>query len=492
MAQDARKTIKDLVENMKYEVVIGLEVHSELATKSKIYCSCTTAFGGEPNTHCCPICIGMPGVLPVLNKSVVEFAAKAGIATNCTISKFSKQDRKNYFYPDLPKAYQTSQFDLPLCIGGHIDIDLDGTKKRIGITRIHIEEDAGKLIHDKWGTGSLVDYNRCGVPLIEIVSEPDMRSAEEVKLYLEKVKSILEYTEVSDCRMEEGSLRADVNLSIRPFGQEKLGTRTEMKNLNSFKAIVRAVEAETQRQIEVIEGGGEIVQETRRWDDDKGYSFSMRSKEEAHDYRYFPEPDLAPIIIDDEWFAKIKNSLPELPELRVKRYVEEMGIPEYDALIITSSKHLADVFEEAVSSDASPKAVSNWMMGEVLRLLNENNIELNDIPISGKRLADLILLVESSKITLNIAKRVLRTMFETGEGPEEIVKREGLEVVNDTGEILLIVKNVISSNPQSVADFMAGKEKAVGFLVGQVMRQSKGKADPSVVNRIILEELKKL
>ena len=493
MAQDACKTIKSgMVKNMKYEVVIGLEVHCELATKSKIYCGCSTQFGGDPNTHCCPICIGMPGVLPVLNKRVVEFAAKAGIATNCTISRFSKQDRKNYFYPDLPKAYQTSQFDLPLCIGGHLDIKPEAGPKTIGITRIHIEEDAGKLNHDSWGTGSLVDYNRCGVPLIEIVSEPDMRSAEEAKLYLEKLKSILEYTEVSDCRMEEGSLRVDVNLSIHPFGQEKLGTRTEMKNLNSFRSIVRSVEGETQRQIELIEAGGVVVQETRRWDDDKGYSVSMRSKEEAHDYRYFPEPDLAPIEIDDEWFQDIKNSLPELPEQRIKRYIEILGIPEYDASIITSSKHLADVFEEAVSHNASPKAASNWIMGEILRLLNDINIELNDIPIKGKDLADLILLVENSKISLNIAKRVLRIMFETGEGPAYIVKREGLEIVSDEGEILTIVKNVIQNNPQSVIDYKAGKEKAIGFLVGQVMKESKGKANPAVVNKAIKEELDKL
>jgi len=477
---------------MKYEVVIGLEVHSELATKSKIYCTCTTAFGGEPNTHCCPICIGMPGVLPVLNKQVVEFAAKAGIATNCTISRFSKQDRKNYFYPDLPKAYQTSQFDLPLCIGGHLDIDVDGQKKRIGITRIHIEEDAGKLMHDKWGVGSLVDYNRCGVPLIEIVSEPDMRSADEAKAYLEQLKAILEYTEVSDCRMEEGSLRADVNLSLRPFGQEKLGTRTEMKNLNSFKSIVRAIEHETERQMEILEAGGEIVQETRRWDDDNGFSFSMRSKEEAHDYRYFPEPDLAPIEIDDAWLNEIKASLPELQEQRVKRYVEELGIPEYDASIITSSKHLADVFEEAVKSNCSPKAASNWIMGEVLRLLNESNIELDNIPITGKDLADLILLVENSKISMNIAKKVLKKVFETGEHPADIVKREGLEIVDDAGEILTIVKNAIQSNPQSVADYKAGKEKAMGFLVGQVMKESKGKANPAMVNKAIKEELDKL
>jgi len=478
---------------MEYEVVIGLEVHSELATKSKIYCTCTTAFGGEPNTHCCPICIGMPGVLPVLNKQVVEFAAKAGIATNCTISRFSKQDRKNYFYPDLPKAYQTSQFDLPLCIGGHLDIQFeDGTTKRIGITRIHIEEDAGKLMHDKWGTGSLVDYNRCGVPLIEIVSEPDMRSAEEVKLYLEQLKSILEYTEVSDCRMEEGSLRADVNLSIRPFGQEKLGTRTEMKNLNSFKSIMRAIEHETERQIALLAAGDVVVQETRRWDDDKGFSYSMRSKEEAHDYRYFPEPDLAPIEIDEEWLARITKSLPELREQRLKRYVEILGIPEYDASIITSSKHLADVFEEAVGQNCAPKAASNWIMGEILRYLNDNNIALNDISISGTDLADLIFLVENSKISMNIAKRVLKMMFESGESPAAIVKREGLEIVDNADEILSIVKRAIQNNPQSVADYKAGKDKAMGFLVGQVMKESKGKANPAMVNKAVKEELDKL
>ncbi|MEI6131788.1 MAG: Asp-tRNA(Asn)/Glu-tRNA(Gln) amidotransferase subunit GatB [Bacillota bacterium] len=477
---------------MEYEIVIGLEVHSELATKSKIYCTCTTSFGGEPNTHCCPICIGMPGVLPVLNRKVVEFAAKAGLATNCKISSFSKQDRKNYFYPDLPKAYQTSQFDLPLCVGGYIDIVADENKKRIGITRIHIEEDAGKLMHDKWGTGSLVDYNRCGVPLIEIVSEPDMRSATEVKLYLEQLKSILEYTEVSDCRMQEGSLRADVNLSVRPFGQSTLGTRTEMKNLNSFRAIVRAVEHESKRQIELIEGGNTITQETRRWDDDKGTSYSMRSKEEAHDYRYFPEPDLVPIIVDESWLNEIKESLPELQEEKKIRYLNDFLLPEYDASIITSSKYIAVLFEESVSKGCSPKVVSNWIIGEVMRQLNDNNIDLIDIPISGDDLSDLILLVENSKISMNIAKKVLKIMFDTGEKPSEIVIREGLEIVNDAEEILAIVQKVIKSNPQSVSDFMAGKEKAIGFLVGQVMRESKGKADPAKVNVTIKEELNKL
>ncbi len=356
---------------MEYEIVIGLEVHAELATKSKIYCSCKTEFGGEPNTHCCPICTGMPGVLPVLNEKVVEYAVRAGLATNCTIAEYSKQDRKNYFYPDLPKAYQVSQYDLPLCKEGYVEIDIEGTKKKIGITRIHIEEDAGKLIHDEWGSGTLVDYNRCGVPLIEIVSEPDIRSAEEARAYVENLRAILQYVEVSDCKMQEGSLRADVNLSVRPKGQEKFGTRTEMKNLNSFRSIVRAVEAEAKRQISEIESGGTIYQETRRWDDDKGISYAMRSKEEAHDYRYFPEPDLAPIVSDREWIEGIKASLPELPEARRNRYISEFGLPEYDALLITQSKVLSDFFEEAVSKSSSPKLVSNWIMGDLMRILKD-------------------------------------------------------------------------------------------------------------------------
>lgn len=476
---------------MDYEVVIGLEVHAELSTKSKIYCTCTTQFGGEPNTHCCPICTGMPGVLPVLNKSVVEYAVKAGMAMNCEISEFSKQDRKNYFYPDLPKAYQVSQYDLPLCKGGYIDIEVAGQQKRIGITRIHIEEDAGKLMHDEWDTGSLVDYNRCGVPLIEIVSEPDIRSAEEAKAYLEKIKAILQFTDVSDCKMQEGSLRADVNLSVRPRGQKEFGTRTEMKNLNSFRAIVRAVEGETKRQIGEIESGGVIVQETRRWDDNKGVSYAMRSKEEAHDYRYFPEPDLVPIVLDREWLERLRASLPELPEARKKRYVAEYGLPDYDASILTSSKVLSDFFDEAVGKSSNAKAVSNWIMGDLMRILKERNLEPEEIPFPGGHLAKLVSLIDKGTISGTIAKKVFDKMFDTQKDPEAIVKEEGLEVVSDEGALLGIVQRILESNPQSVADYKSGKEKAFGFLVGQAMRETKGKANPQLINKLIKEELDK-
>jgi len=474
---------------MDYEIVIGLEIHAELSTKSKIYCSCTTEFGGEPNTHCCPICTGMPGVLPVLNKKVVEYAVRAGLATNCTIPEFSKQDRKNYFYPDLPKAYQTSQYDLPLCKNGYVDIEVGGTSKRIGITRIHIEEDAGKLMHDEWDTASLVDYNRCGVPLIEIVTEPDMRSAEEARVFLEKIKAILQYIGVSDCKMQEGSLRADINLSVRPKGQKEFGTRTEMKNLNSFKAIVRAIESEARRQINEIESGEVIVQETRRWDDNKGISYAMRNKEEAHDYRYFPEPDLVPIVVDREWLEQIRASLPELPDARKKRYIEEFGLPEYDASILTGSKALADFFEEAVSKSKNAKAVSNWMMGDLMRLLKDRDMEAEDIPFPAEYLAKLISLIDKGTISGTIAKKVFEKMFDTKKDPEAIVKEEGLEVVSDESTLRAVVRKVLENNAQSVADYKGGKEKAFGFLVGQAMKETKGKADPKLINKLLREEL---
>ncbi len=476
---------------MEYEVVIGLEVHAELSTKSKIYCSCTTEFGGEPNTHACPICTGMPGVLPVLNKKVVEYAVRAGLATNCRIAEYSKQDRKNYFYPDLPKAFQTSQYDLPLCSNGYIDIEVDGKTKRIGITRIHIEEDAGKLMHDEWDTASLIDYNRCGVPLIEIVTEPDMRSAQEVRVFLENLKAILQYIDVSDCKMQEGSLRADINLSVRPVGQKELGTRTEMKNLNSFKAIVRAVEGEAKRQIEVLESGGTVIQETRRWDDAKGVSYAMRSKEEAHDYRYFPEPDLMPIVVDEKWKQEIKDSLPELPEARKKRYINEYGLPEYDASILTASKALADFFEDAVKNTDNAKAVSNWIMGDLLRMLKEKEMEAEQIPFPGAYLAKLVTLIDKGTISGTIAKKVFEKMFSQGKDPEVIVKEEGLEVVSDESALVAVVKKVIENNPQSVADYKGGKEKAFGFLVGQAMKETKGKANPQLINKILKEELEK-
>lgn len=472
-----------------YEVVIGLEVHVELSTKSKIYCSCTTEFGGEPNTHCCPVCIGMPGVLPVLNRSAVEYAIKAGLATNCEIAPYSKQDRKNYFYPDLPKAYQISQFDLPLCKNGYIDIEINGEVKRIGIIRIHIEEDAGKLLHDEWETGSRVDYNRCGVPLIEIVGAPDLRSAEETRLYVEKLKAILEFIEVSDCKMQEGSLRADVNLSVRPVGEKELGTRTEMKNLNSFRSIIRAVEAESQRQIRELEAGAIIIQETRRWDDNKGISYTMRSKEEAHDYRYFPEPDLVPIVVDKEWLEDIKASLPELPDARRKRYISQFGLPEYDAGILTSSKCLSDFFEFAASQTQNTKAVANWIMGDLLRILKDRSLDVESIPFPAEYLSGMINLIDKGVISGTIAKKVFEKMFDSGKDPRIIVKEEGLEVVNNEGAIAAIVKRIVDSSPQSVADYKGGKEKAFGFFVGQVMREMKGKANPQLVNKLIKEEL---
>lgn len=475
---------------MNYETVIGLEVHAELKTKTKIYCGCKNEFGGEPNTHICPICTGMPGTLPVLNKAVVDFAIKAGLAMNCTITKYGKQDRKNYFYPDLPKAYQISQFDLPLCQNGYVDIMVDGKEKRIGITRIHIEEDAGKLIHDEYGNTTIVDYNRCGVPLIEIVSEPDLRSPEEAKIFLETLKSILEYTEVSDCKMQEGSLRCDVNLSLRPEGAKEFGTRCEMKNVNSFSAAYRAMQFEKKRQTEILDNGGEIDQETRRWDDVHGVSIVMRTKEDAHDYRYFPEPDLLPIEISDEWIESIKETIPELPEARRARYVGEYGLPEYDSFILTSSKSMADYFDSCVALGKNPKTVSNWLMGDVLKLLNEK--ELEEIPFAPLRLSSLIELIEKGTISNQAAKKVLAQMFIEDAEPMALVEKLGLSQVSDEGELMKIVEEVLSQNPQSVADFKAGKGKAMGFIMGQTMKASKGKANPQIISKLITEALEKM
>lgn len=472
---------------MNYEIVIGLEIHVELSTKSKIFCGCTTEFGGDVNTHCCPICTSMPGTLPVMNKKVVEYAAKAGLAMNCDIANLSKMDRKNYFYPDLPKAYQISQFDLPICLDGHVDIKSDGKDKTIGITRIHMEEDAGKLIHDKWDNGSLVDYNRCGVPLIEIVSEPDMRSPQEARDYAEKVRSILQYVGVSDCKMQEGSLRADVNLSVRPTGSEKLGTRTEMKNLNSFRSILRSAESEATRQIKLIESGEKVIQETRRWDDDAGKSYSMRSKEEAHDYRYFPEPDLVPIEITDNQIEEYKNSLPEMPWDRFNRYTKELGIPEYDASLITVSVKTADFFDQTVKAGADPKATSNWIMGDLMKLMKE--IDTEEVPFEGDSLAKLIKLIEDGKISNNIGKKVFAEMFTTGKDADTIVKEKGLEVVSDEGALSEIAKKVLDANPKSVEDYLAGKQKAIGFLMGQVMKETRGKANPQMVNSLLRKKL---
>ena len=475
-----------------YEVIIGLEVHAELATKTKIYCNCSTEFGADPNTHCCPVCTGMPGTLPVLNKKVVEYAVKMGLATNSEIARFSKQDRKNYFYPDTPRAYQISQYDLPLCEHGHVDITLsNGTKKSIGITRIHIEDDAGKLIHDAFTGDTLVDLNRCGVPLIEIVSEPDIRSAEEAVAYMQTLKEILEYLDICDCKMQEGSLRCDVNLSVRKKGETKFGTRTETKNLNSFKSIERSIEFETNRQIEELEKGGVIYQETRRFDDDKGIGYAMRSKEDAHDYRYFPEPDLAPIVLSDEYIESLKNSLPEMPHVKKERYMTEYGLSEYDATQLTSSKKTANYFEKTVSICKSPKQVANWIMSDFAKMLNEAEIEIDASKVTEENLASLITLIDSGKISSAIAKKVFIDMFNTGKMAEEIVKEKGLIQISDEGAIKEIVLKVVENNPKSVEDYHNGKDKAIGFLVGQIMKETKGKANPKIVNEILIQELNK-
>jgi aspartyl-tRNA(Asn)/glutamyl-tRNA(Gln) amidotransferase subunit B len=475
---------------MKYEAVIGLEVHVELSTKTKIFCSCTTEFGGEPNTHVCPVCLGLPGTLPVLNKKVVEFAVKAGIALNCEIAQFSKLDRKNYFYPDLPKAYQISQYDLPLCKNGYVEIETSEGKKKIGLTRLHIEEDAGKLMHENL-EGSLVDYNRTGVPLAEIVSEPDIRTPEEAYEYLTKLKSILEYCEVSDCKMQEGSLRVDTNISMRLVGAKEFGTKTELKNLNSFKAVQRSLEYEIKRQTKVLEEGGSITQETRRWNEQKGITEIMRSKEEANDYRYFPDPDLVPIIITNEWKEEIEKSLPEMPHHKKERFISQYGIPEYDANVITSSKALAGFFEKCVMEYSSAKTVSNWVMGEMMRLLKETGEDIEDVPIKPHQMAVLLKLIDNGTITGTIAKTVFEEMFNTGKDPEKIVEEKGLKQMDNEDELREIAVRIIKENPKSVEDFKNGKDKAIGYLVGQVMKATKGKANPQIVNNILREELVK-
>ena len=474
-----------------YEVVIGLEVHAELSTKTKIFCNCSTEFGAEPNTHTCPVCMAMPGALPVLNEKVVEYAVKAGLATNCTISRESKNDRKNYFYPDLPKSYQISQFDKPLCEHGYVEIEEDGEKKTIGITRIHIEEDAGKLNHNEFGGGSLVDLNRAGVPLIEIVSEPDMRSSKEAESYLRKLKSILEYIEVSDCKMQEGSLRADVNVSVRKKGAKEFGTRTEMKNMNSFRSIVRAIEYEAERQIEVLENGGKIDQETLRWDDVSGKTFSMRDKEDAQDYRYFPEPDLVAIRLSEEYIENIKKNLPELPESRKARYLEEYKLSEKDSRMLTSSKYLSNMFEAALDICENPKAVANWLLSDVSRILNEKELEPDQIPFTAEQLAKMITLIEKGTISSAIGKKVLEELFENPKDPEEIIQEKGWIQISDEGAIKEVVMKILENNPQSIIDYKAGKDRALGFLVGQAMKETKGKANPKMLNEMFLEELKK-
>ena len=474
-----------------YEVVIGLEVHAELSTKTKIFCSCPTTFGAEPNTHTCPICMGMPGTLPVLNEKVVEYAVKAGLATNCEIERNSKNDRKNYFYPDLPKAYQISQFDKPLCNNGYIEIEDDeGNKKKIRLLRIHIEEDAGKLNHDEFAGGSLVDLNRAGVPLIEMVSEPDLRSAEEVEEYLKKLKSILEYIEVSDCKMQEGSLRADVNVSVHKPGTP-FGTRTEMKNMNSFRSITRAIEYEIDRQIDVLEDGGKVEQETLRWDDVSGKTFSMRDKEDAQDYRYFPDPDLVAIKLSEEYIENIKKTLPELPESRKERYLKEYELSEKDANIITASKYLSDLFEKASEICGNYKAVNNWIISDISRILNETEMDPKEIPFDAKQLAKLVTLIDKGTISSSIGKKVLIELFENPRDPEDIIKEKGWIQISDEGAIKEVVSRILEANPQSIADYKAGKDRALGFLVGQAMKETKGKANPKMLNEMFLAELNK-
>ena len=474
-----------------YEVVIGLEVHCELSTKTKIFCSCSTEFGGEPNTHCCPICMAMPGTLPVLNEKVVEYAVKAGLATNCSIEKNSKNDRKNYFYPDNPKSYQISQYDKPLCYDGYVTIETEEGEKKIRIERIHIEEDAGKLNHDEYGRGTFVDLNRAGVPLIEVVSKPDLRSAKEAESYMRKLKSIFEYIEISDCKMEQGSLRADVNVSVRKKGSEEFGTRTEMKNMNSFRNIVRAIEYEAERQIEELENGNKIMQESLRWDEISGRTFPMRDKEDADDYRYFPEPDLVAINLSDEYIENIKKSLPELPESRKKRYIEEYDLTEKAANFVTSSKYYSNLFEEAIEICKNPKIAGNLIMSDIARILNEREEEPEALKFTGKELGELITLIDKGTISSAIAKKVLEELFNEVKMPSKIIEEKGWVQISDENAIKEVVEKVLSANPQSISDYKAGKDKALGFLVGQSMKETKGKANPQLLNKLFLEELKK-
>lgn len=475
-----------------YEMVCGVEVHAELATKTKIFCGCTTEFGGEQNTHVCPVCSGLPGVLPVLNREVVNLAIKAGLAMNCEIADFSKFDRKNYYYPDLPKNYQTSQFDLPICKAGWLEIMVEGEKKRIGITRAHMEEDAGKLVHSgetiTSSMESFVDYNRTGVPLLEIVSEPDMRSIPEVIAYLEQLVEILAYTEVSDCKLEQGSVRFDVNVSIRPKGSSEFGIRSEIKNLNSYSSVRRCLEYEIERQAKILDEGEKVIQETRTWDEGKGITLSLRSKEEAHDYRYFPEPDLVPLVIDREWVEGIRQTLPELPVARRARF-QALGLSEYDARVLTDSKDLADFFDQALTQYNDAKVLANWVMGDFSRILNAQQCAICDSPISPLRLAELLKLIEKGTISGKIAKSVIEEMYATGKDAGAIIKEKGLAQISDEGALLGIIDEVLAANPQSVEDYRAGKERALGFLVGQIMKATKGQANPGKVNQLLKEKL---
>lgn len=474
---------------MDYVTVCGLEVHTELATKTKIFCNCTTEFGGEPNTHVCEICSGMPGTLPVLNRKVVEFAVRTGLALNCEITRYNKFDRKNYFYPDLPKAYQISQLYLPICCNGWVEINdsINGGKKKVRIHEIHMEEDAGKLVHDEWTDSTLVNYNRCGVPLLEIVSEPDIASADEAVEYVEKLRAILQFCGVSDCKMQEGSLRADVNVSVMEKGAAEFGTRTEMKNINSFKAIHNAVEAEANRQIELIEDGEKVVQQTRRWDDSKGASYAMRSKEDAQDYKYFPEPDLPPVHLSDEYIQSIRDSLPELPEAKKARYMSDFGLTEYDANMICSDRNYAALFDRTVEITANPKDSAHWIMGDLMKLMNDTQTLPENMSFSRDSLGEIINMLNSGKISRDSAKKVLAAVFDKDVSPADYVKENNMEMVSDTGAIKAIVQDVVAANPKAVEEYRDGKEKSFNFLIGQCMRALKGKAPASEVTRLLKE-----
>lgn len=474
---------------MQYEAVIGLEVHAQLLTESKIFCGCSTQFGAEPNTQVCPVCLGMPGVLPVLNKKAVEYTIKTGLAMNCKIAPYSRFARKNYFYPDLPKGYQISQYELPLCEDGYLEIVIDGQKKTIRIKRIHLEEDAGKNIHDASGY-SFVDFNRTGVPLMEIVSEPDIRTPQEAALYMKKLRTILRYLGVCDGNMEQGSLRCDANVSVRPVGSESFGVKTEIKNINSFRFVEKALEYEIKRQIKILSEGGKIIQETRLWDSQAGITQSMRSKEEAHDYRYFPEPDLVPVVVSDEWIERIKKEMPELPDQKTERFIKEYGLPDYDAELLSSERQLAEWFEEAVMLGAKPKEVSNWIMVELLRLLNEDGKDIAECPVKPSQLVEVIKLIEKGTINRNIAKEVFEEVYKTGKTAETIIKEKGLVQISDETVIIEAIKEIMLKNPKEVERFRAGEEKLMGFFVGQVMKLTKGKANPKIVNELIAKLLK--
>jgi len=478
---------------MQYETVIGLEVHAQLLTDSKIFCGCSTRFGAEPNQNTCPVCMGFPGVLPVLNRKVVEFAVRAGLATHCEIARTSRWARKNYFYPDLPKGYQISQYELPLCRNGYIEIESGQARKKIRLTRIHMEEDAGKNIHDVRGDYSLVDLNRAGVPLMEIVSEPDIASAEEAGRYLKNLRAILQYLEVCDGNMEEGSFRCDANISVRPSGAKELGTKVEIKNMNSFKAVEKALEHEIKRQIETLSEGGRLQQETRLWDAEREVTRSMRSKEFAHDYRYFPEPDLLPLVVEEKWIEEIRAGLPELPEQRRERFASQYGLPPYDAELLTARRDVADYFEAAVKAHSNPKAISNWVMGDLFRVIKEKRLDdklrIAAWPVAPERLAEMVRMIDQGKISGKMAKGLFEEMLETGAAPDAIVRAKGLEQVSDTGSIEKAIEQVLAAHPRQASDYRGGNEKVFGFLIGQIMKATQGKANPQIVNEILKKKL---